>query len=119
MVGVLLVIQGPDQGQSFPFGKHTVPIGRAADLLGVTGIRLNDPRVSRLHCRLEWQGEKVLISDAGSGGGTWVNGERLTGPRELRPGDVLVVGETYLEFRWSDNDQKATISWQPTRADES
>jgi pSer/pThr/pTyr-binding forkhead associated (FHA) protein len=119
MFGVLQVIQGPDQGQTFQFGKHTVAIGRAADLLGVTGIRLADPRVSRLHCRLEWQGERVLVADAGSGGGTWVNGQRLTAPRELQPGDVLVVGETYLEFRWSRSDEKSTIAWQPPGQDPS
>jgi pSer/pThr/pTyr-binding forkhead associated (FHA) protein len=112
MFGVLQVIQGPDQGQTFQFGKHTVAIGRGADL-GVTGIRLNDARASRLHCRLEWQGERLLVSDAGSAAGTWVNGERLTAPRELHPGDVLLVGETYLEFRWSRNDEKSTISWEP------
>ena len=112
MFGVLQVIHGPDQGQRFVFGKHDMPIGRAADL-GATGIRLNDPRVSRVHCRLEWQGERVLISDAGSGGGTWVNGERLSVTRELQPGDVVVIGETYLEFTWSRDDEKATIAWQP------
>ncbi|HEX5272611.1 MAG TPA: FHA domain-containing protein [Gemmataceae bacterium] len=119
MFGVLQVIQGPDEGQSFQFGKHTVAVGRAADLLGVTGIRLNDPRVSRLHCRLEWQGERVLVTDAGSAAGTWVNGERVTAPRELQPGDVLFIGETYLEFHWSHNDEKTTVAWQPPRSDQS
>jgi pSer/pThr/pTyr-binding forkhead associated (FHA) protein len=119
MVGMLQVIQGPDQGQAFLFGKHIIPVGRAAELLGVTGIRLNDSHVSRLHCRIDWQGEKVLISDAGSGSGTWVNGERLAAPRELLPGDLLVLGETHLEFRWSDKDLKPTVAWQPAESDES
>jgi hypothetical protein len=104
MFGVLQVIKGPDQGQTFQFGKHPVAVGRAADQLGVTGICLNDPHVSRVHCRIEWEDDYVLVSDAGSLGGTWINGERLTGPRYLHPGDVLVVGESYLEFRRAHND---------------
>jgi pSer/pThr/pTyr-binding forkhead associated (FHA) protein len=118
MFGELEVIQGRDKGQTFRFGKHPVAIGRGADL-GVTGIRLSDPRVSRLHCRLEWQGEQLLVTDAGSVAGTWVNNERLTAPRELQPGDVLFIGETYLEFRWSDSDEKSTVSWRPPTTEES
>ncbi len=113
MFGVLEVIQGPDKGKTFQFGKHTVAVGRAAELLGVTGIRLSDPRASRLHCRLQWQGDSVLVTDAGSAAGTFVNSERLTAPRELQPGDVILIGETYLEFRRSDTDEKSTVSWQP------
>jgi pSer/pThr/pTyr-binding forkhead associated (FHA) protein len=119
MFGVLEVIQGPGQGQTFQVGKHTVALGRDPDRLGVAGIRIADPCVSRLHCSLEWQGERLLVSDAGSAGGTWVNGERLSAPRELQPGDVLSVGDTALLFRWSRDDERPTAPWPSRESDQS
>jgi pSer/pThr/pTyr-binding forkhead associated (FHA) protein len=115
MIGTLQVIQGPDRGKIFYFGKRPTTIGRAP----TSGIVLNDPQVSRSHCEVAWEGERVRVTDAGSGGGTWVNGERLTADRDLEPGDVLTVGETRLEFKWSQEDSLPTIPWQPPRPEES
>ncbi len=109
MIGTLKVVQGPDQGRTFSFGKRPVTIGR-----GLTnGIVLNDPEVSRTHCEIAWQGERVLVTDTGSGGGTWINGERLTGAREIQPGDVLAVGASHLAFQWSRDDEKPTTACPP------
>ena len=40
-----------------------------------------------------------VIDDGGSRNGSFVNGERLSGRRRLRDGDVLRVGRTLLLFR--------------------
>jgi pSer/pThr/pTyr-binding forkhead associated (FHA) protein len=109
MIGILQVIQGPDLGKRFSVGKQRTTIGRGP----TNGIVLTDPKVSRAHCAVTWEGERVLVADAGSGGGTWVNGERLTAARELQPGDLLAVGGTHLEFKWSREDEKSTTSLDP------
>jgi len=58
-----------------------------------------DGRVSRTHAALERVGEDWTIVDDGlSRNGTWVNGERLTGRRRMRDGDVVLVGTTVLAF---------------------
>jgi pSer/pThr/pTyr-binding forkhead associated (FHA) protein len=58
-----------------------------------------DEEVSRVHAALERVGPDWLIADDGlSHNGTWVNGERVTGQRRLRDGDVIAVGTTALAF---------------------
>ena len=59
-----------------------------------------DSEVSRLHAELECIGGAWTVVDDGlSRGGTWVNGERVTGRRRLRDGDVVRVGKTLLGLR--------------------
>ena len=58
-----------------------------------------DEEVSRVHAALERVGEDWLVVDDGlSRNGTWIGGERITGRRRLRDGDVICVGATALAF---------------------
>ena len=58
-----------------------------------------DEEVSRIHAAFERVSADWLIADDGlSHNGTWVNGERVTGQRRLRDGDVIAVGATTLAF---------------------
>jgi hypothetical protein len=59
----------------------------------------SDPTVSRLHLLLERIGSTWFVRDMSSRNGTYVNGDRVTGERALRPGDDLLVGRTRLVFR--------------------
>src|SRR5262249_59712856 len=102
MLGLLQVTHGPDKGRTFslPRGQKLM-IGRGPQ----AQAGLTDPQVSRFHCQIQVQGDKGLLYDSGSAAGTWVNGERIT-QHELRPGDVISVGETHLSFQWSDLDKR-------------
>ena len=58
-----------------------------------------DDEVSRVHAALERAADDWLVLDDGlSRNGTWVNGERVSGRRRLRDGDVISVGATALAF---------------------
>ncbi|ANS32553.1 FHA domain protein (plasmid) [Rhodococcus opacus] len=58
-----------------------------------------DPMVSRLHAVIEWTGTHWDVIDDGlSRNGTFVNGERLTGRRHLRSGDIISIGATEVTF---------------------
>jgi hypothetical protein len=58
-----------------------------------------DREVSRVHAALERVGRDWLIADDGlSHNGTWVNGNRVTGQRRLRDGDVVAIGATTLAY---------------------
>jgi ABC-type multidrug transport system ATPase subunit len=54
--------------------------------------------VSRRHCRFNWNGAVCIVEDMGSIRGTRVNGEKITAPRQLRPGDKVEVGPVMIEF---------------------
>src|SRR5271170_2867169 len=102
----LTVIEGSDRGQIFSLD----PV--AATLLGRSrhaGSRLNDDKVSPVHCEMEIKGDKVAIADLDSHWGTYVNGKRI---REfvLEGGENIRVGDTHLRLdRSSDTiNQKMT-----------
>ena len=58
---------------------------------------VDDERVSRLHARLDWDGENWIVVDLGSTNGTQVNGENVS-ERRLQPGDVVEIGDTKLRY---------------------
>jgi len=86
----LIVRRGPQPNQVYELTQGVVAIGR--DI--TNDIVINDPEVSRHHCRLTRGAGGYTVEDLGSTNGTFVNGQRLTGPRPLSHGDTLGMGET-------------------------
>jgi predicted component of type VI protein secretion system len=59
-----------------------------------------DAQVSRVHAQLERVGpDWTLIDDGLSRNGTYVNGQRISGRRRLRDGDIVLIGATSLTYR--------------------
>jgi predicted component of type VI protein secretion system len=85
----IILRSGPTPGKIFPLEKNELYIGR--DLSN--DIVINDPEISRRHTRLFQQSGTYAVEDMGSTNGTSINGQRLTGPGFLQPGDVLTLGE--------------------------
>lgn len=79
-------------------------------------IKLDDPSASRVHCRVIARDGRILLTDAGSRWGTFVNGERVE-QAELRPGDRVRVGETLLTVS-AESDAAATTIAPADAADE-
>ncbi len=85
-----IVRRGPQPNQSYDLNKDIVTLGR--DI--TNDIVINDPEVSRHHLRMTRGAGGFTMEDLGSTNGTFVNGQRLTGARPLRPGDMIGLGET-------------------------
>jgi hypothetical protein len=86
----LVVRRGPQPNQTYDLNKDIVTLGR--DI--TNDITINDPEVSRHHMRLTRGAGGFTVEDLGSTNGTFVNGQRLTGARPLRNGDMIGLGET-------------------------
>jgi predicted component of type VI protein secretion system len=86
----LVVRRGPQPNQVYELNKDIVTLGR--DI--TNDIVINDPECSRHHLRITRGAGGFTLEDLGSTNGTFVNGQRLTGARPLRPGDMVGLGET-------------------------
>ncbi len=91
---VLLIT--PPSGANFEFAleKIRVTIGRSSR----NDICINDPFASRLHAEIRREKDAFFVVDNGSANGTYHNGERFTGSAPLRPGDIVRIGETEIQF---------------------
>jgi len=85
---LLLAIAGPRTGEVIPVPDRALTLGRADG----TDLVLDDPAVSRHHCRVQLGGRRLLVEDLGSTNGTFIDGTPLTGGRELPVGSLLQVG---------------------------
>jgi pSer/pThr/pTyr-binding forkhead associated (FHA) protein len=72
-------------------------------------IVITDPAVSTAHAAVRFDGRAYSVSDLGSRNGTYVNGERITGGRELHHGDVIGMGLSKLTFRLSGYSETGAI----------
>ena len=88
------VLKGNASGSQISIGNELL-IGRIAKDDGKLG---EDPEISREHARVTRVGDAIQIEDLGSTNGTFVNGERISGQRQLKPGDTIEVGTTTLQF---------------------
>ena len=102
----LIMRTGPTPGATFTLEGDQLNIGRDSS----NEITINDAEVSRRHARLTFQGGKYVLEDLGSTNGTFVNGQRLAGPRVLKAGEVVSFGEQIvLVFEVTTSDPGATM----------
>lgn len=90
------VVSGNAAGTQINLGDE-FQIGRAAAAEGRLG---DDPELSRAHARVTRNAQgQYVIEDLGSTNGTAVNGQRISGPTVLNPGDTVQVGKTTMQFQ--------------------
>jgi len=85
----LAAVSGPKLGTVIPLDETRTDVGRDA----ANRLCLASRWVSRRHCLIERQGERVTISDLGSHNGTYVNGIPVK-ERVLAHGDQVRVGDS-------------------------
>ena len=89
----LYCLQGDAGNATLVEGDHM--LGRGHD----SAIPLAAPTVSRRHARLQIARGEAFLEDLGSRHGTFVRGQRLSGPQRLEDGDELSLGSVRLTFR--------------------
>jgi transcriptional regulator with GAF, ATPase, and Fis domain len=89
----LIALLGPLRGRNFELNGKTNIIGR----LPSNAICIPDQAVSRQHCLLEAEGERVTLQDLDSRNGTRVNGIPVKN-RLLQDGDLIEVGDSQFLF---------------------
>jgi len=101
---------GPAPGKIYTLENTQIAIGREAG----SDVFVNDVEVSRQHARLVSQFGDYTLEDLDSTNGTFVNGQRITGPRILKPGDTIFLGEnislSYEEVAFDPNATQVNLS---------
>lgn len=88
MSNVLLVMFKSDgTRRDFPLTKPVTVIGRKVNC----DLRIPLTSVSRQHCEIRREGNKIAVKDLGSSNGTYLNSVRIQ-DSHLSAGDELVVG---------------------------
>jgi uncharacterized protein YegL len=80
--------------QTIPLTADLIRVGRAPQ----NELVLDAKNISRFHCQIKREGERMVLEDLGSTNGTYVNEERITEPHLLSVGDVVRVGNEHLIF---------------------
>lgn len=100
---VLILLQDGRPVHSFTL-KQKAHLGRTPD----ADLSVLDPTVSTDHARVWRQGERVFIRDLGSTNGTFVNGGRVVGRKQLGDGDALRLGrDTHINVKIVAEDKSA------------
>ena len=93
-VHYLVFPSGPDAGRRLRLNGLPLRIGRRSPC----ELVFSDPLVSSLHCEVSAQiGEDAAwVTDLGSTNGTFVDGKRITGRKQMHHGAELQVGQQML-----------------------
>ena len=73
--------------------RARLSVGRAPD----NDIRLDGLQISNHHARFALNNGNVTVEDAGSTNGVYVNGERISGRRQVQLSDVIQIGPFVLQ----------------------
>lgn len=84
-----------DDGRVFELEEGLLAVGRED---GLPISLVGESTVSRQHAEITRSGGEVTVTDLGSTNGTYVNGQKVQGDVQLRPGDTVQFGA--VRFRY-------------------
>lgn len=91
----LIIFSGNNSGRRHKLRRGVMTIGRSPQ----ADISINDDRVSRIHCIIEWMGDTITIEDKGSTNGTFVDSERVD-RAILSPGLPFQLGHSIMKIEY-------------------
>jgi pSer/pThr/pTyr-binding forkhead associated (FHA) protein len=94
----LEIVKGRFAGASFAIDRPVCAIGRGPQC----DVRIRDESVSTNHATLLRKGTSWFVVDLRSANGTFVDGSRIAGERQIASGTRLKLGGVELEFRCAD-----------------
>ncbi len=91
---ILRFLNGPLAGQIVPLNKHATLLGRAPNC----DIKIPSGNISKEHTRIEVFDDKLIISDAGSRNGTFINGIQIRS-HKAKSGDKVAIHDIFFEVQ--------------------
>ncbi len=93
----LVIFIGKNSGKRHRLkeGKMTLGTSSHAD------ITIEDDRISRIHCSIEWLGNTITIQDEASTNGIYVNSQKVD-QAAISPGVPLQLGHSIMKIEYKD-----------------
>jgi len=91
---LFLISRDPRRTGDLDIYKTNYLIGRDAN--AASGVIVSNPKISRLHCRIDCTENGYFITDLNSRNGTMLNGEIITPglPYSITDGDMISIAGT-------------------------
>jgi len=93
MAKLVILSQGMT-GRSHELKVDKTTVGRVDD----NTFPIAESSVSSHHCEILLRGDEVVVKDLNSTNGTFINGEKVTGEADLKPGQILRLGQVELRL---------------------
>jgi pSer/pThr/pTyr-binding forkhead associated (FHA) protein len=97
-----------DEGPDITLDRDMVLVGRHPNC----DARLDSPRVSRHHCCMARDHDRVVVRDLGSTNGIRINGMRVETGR-LKPGDELTIAHFRYRLEGEEDSEQAGAPAMP------
>ena len=91
----LVIYIGNDSGCRHRLKNGFMTIGRSPQ----ADISIEDDRISRIHCTIEWVGDTFTIEDKESTNGTYIDAQKVS-RATLLPGASLQLGHTIMKIEY-------------------
>ena len=91
----LVIYIGNDSGRRHKLNRGIMTIGRSPQ----ADISIEDDRISRIHCVIEWMGDTIMIEDKASTNGTYVDTGQVN-RTILPPGVPLQLGHSIMKIEY-------------------
>jgi diguanylate cyclase (GGDEF)-like protein len=93
----LVIFIGHDGGKRHKLKRGKMTVGRSSQ----ADITINDQRISRIHCVLEWVGDTIIAEDKGSTNGIFYDSDKVTNA-VLLPGVPIQLGQSVMKIEYKD-----------------
>ena len=89
----LVIKSGPEKDRELSVPGRGLRVGRSDQ----NDVNVDDPQMSRTHCRFFFRSDRLWVTDLGSANATLLNGQPIEREAPLSEKDLVVVGDT--QFR--------------------
>ena len=93
----LAIFIGHDGGKRHKLKRGKMTVGRSSQ----ADITINDQRISRIHCVLEWVGDTIIVEDKGSTNGIFYDSSKASNA-VLLPGVPIQLGQSVMKIEYKD-----------------
>ncbi len=105
-----VIVRAPGEPPvEYELGEQPAVLGRDASC----DIPIPSQYVSRRHCQIEPTADGFDIVDLGGRNPVYVNGEAISGRRELRGGDTVTIADVSIEVAGSEPVSSGTVVFTP------